>query len=216
MASFRNFIFSHIPRCKFSQLISILPGMPGLFTSRELYTGALHLPNPPPAIERIVIMGVAGCGKSTLGQAIAQQMGWAIIEGDDFHSQENKAKMRGGVALVDADRQGWLRSLADELRVRKGSLVLTCSALKRSYRDILREASPGLGFIYLDITEAGALERLRQRSQHFFPPQLLSSQFETLEIPVDEPGVIHLNPQLPLPQLVETTVTWLTDSSRQS
>ncbi len=155
-------------------------------------------------------MGVAGSGKSTLGAAVAERMSWPMIEGDDFHSDENKARMRAGVPLSDADREGWLRSLARELQRHPGGAVLTCSALKRSYRDLLRAASPGLAFVFLDISEDEALWRVRARGRHFFPPGLLQSQFEALEVPANEPGVLTLDAGLPLENLVDQTVTWLT------
>jgi gluconokinase len=158
-------------------------------------------------------MGVAGSGKSTLGAAVAERLGWPMIEGDDFHSDENKARMRAGVPLSDADREGWLRSLAQELQRRRDGAVLTCSALKRSYRDILRAASPGLAFVFLDIPEDEALQRVRARGHHFFPPELLQSQFATLEAPLDEAGVLRLDAGLPLPTLVNRTVEWLSGNS---
>jgi gluconokinase len=155
-------------------------------------------------------MGVAGSGKSTVGAAIAERMGWPMIEGDDFHSDENKARMRAGVPLSDADREGWLRSLARELQRYPDGSVLTCSALKRSYRDILRDASPGLAFVFLDIPEDEALWRVRARGHHFFPPELLQSQFAALEPPLDEPGVLRLDAGLPVHSLVDQAVEWLT------
>ena len=158
-------------------------------------------------------MGVAGSGKSTLGAVVAERMGWPMIEGDDFHSDENKARMRTGVPLSDADREGWLRSLARELQQRPDGAVLTCSALKRRYRDLLRAASPQLAFIFLEISEDEALRRVRARPQHFFPPELLQSQFAALEPPIDEPGVLRLDAVLPLQNLVDQTVTWLTRNS---
>jgi gluconokinase len=158
-------------------------------------------------------MGVAGSGKSTLGAKVAERMNWPMIEGDDFHSGENKAKMRAGVPLTDADREGWLRSLARELQQRPEGAVLTCSALKHSYRDLLRAASPGLAFVFLDISEDEALRRVRARGQHFFSPQLMHSQFETLEVPVNEPGVLRLDAGLPLGTLADQTVAWLTANS---
>jgi gluconokinase len=161
-------------------------------------------------------MGVAGCGKSTLGQAVSQRTGWPMIEGDDFHSDENKARMSAGMPLSDADREGWLRSLARELQQRKHGAVLACSALKRAYREILRDASPGLAFVFLDITQEQALRRARARGHHFFPPQLLQSQFETLEVPVDEPGVLRLDAGLPLETLLDQTVQWLQATSGPS
>jgi len=164
----------------------------------------------------VVIMGVAGCGKSTLGQALAERTGWPMIEGDDFHSNENKARMSAGLPLSDADREGWLRGLARELQQRKHGAVLACSALKRAYRDILRAASPGLAFVFLDITQEEALRRVRARGHHFFPPQLLQSQFETLEVPVDEPDVLRLDAELPLQILLDQTVQWLQKTSGPS
>jgi gluconokinase len=158
-------------------------------------------------------MGVAGSGKSTLGAAIAERMGWPMIEGDDFHSGENKARMRAGVPLTDADRESWLRSLGRELQQRPDGVVLTCSALKRSYRDLLRAASPALVFVFMEIGQEEALRRVRARGQHFFPPQLMQSQFETLEVPVNEPGVLRLDAGLPLQNLIDQTVAWLTTNS---
>jgi len=158
-------------------------------------------------------MGVAGSGKSTLGAAVAERMGWPMIEGDDFHSNENRTKMRAGVALSDADREGWLRSLARELQRHSDGAVLTCSALKRGYRDLLRAESPGLAFVFLDISEDEALWRVQARGQHFFPPQLLQSQFAILEAPIDEPRVLRLDAGLPLENLVDQIVEWLTSNS---
>jgi gluconokinase len=160
-------------------------------------------------------MGVAGSGKSTLGAAIAERMGWPMIEGDDFHSDENRAKMQAGVPLTDADREGWLRTLARELQRYPDGAILTCSALKRAYRDLLRAASQGLAFVFLDIPEEEALWRVQARGHHFFPPELLESQFAALEPPLDEPGVLALDAGLPLQNLVNQTVDWLTASSGQ-
>ena len=158
-------------------------------------------------------MGVAGSGKSTLGAAVAGRMGWPMIEGDDFHSDESKARMRAGVPLGDADREGWLRSLARELQRHPDGSVLTCSALKRRYRDVLRAASPRLAFVFLDISEDEALWRVNARGQHFFPPELLQNQFEILEPPLNEPGVLRLDAGLPLQDLVDQTIEWLTANS---
>jgi len=161
-------------------------------------------------------MGVAGSGKSTLGAAIAGRMGWPMIEGDDFHSDENRARMRAGVALSDADRAGWLQSLARELQRHPDGAVLTCSALKRSYREVLRDASPGLAFVFLDVSPEEAQRRVGGRGQHFFPPQLLQSQFAALEVPTNEPSVLRLDAQLPLQTLTDQTVAWLTGNSGQA
>jgi gluconokinase len=112
----------------------------------------------------VVIMGVAGCGKSSLGHAVAAATALPLVEGDDFHSAASRDKMSRGVALTDADREGWLDTLGAQLAARPGGAVLTCSALKRSYRDCLRAARPGLRFVFLDIGHGDALERVAQRA----------------------------------------------------
>ena len=113
-------------------------------------------------------MGVAGSGKSTLAAALAERLSWPMIEGDDFHSDENKARMRAGVPLSDADREGWLRSLARELQQHPDGAVLTCSALKRSYRDLLRAASPGLAICFFGhLGGRGAVACARSRPALF-------------------------------------------------
>src|SRR5688572_18329552 len=121
----------------------------------------------------IVVMGVAGCGKSTLGAAIAQALALPLIEGDDFHGAASRDKMSRGIALTDADRDEWLATLGDELQRRPQGAVLTCSALKRAYRDRLRAAAPGLLFVFLDIDRAHALQRVAARSSHFFSATLV-------------------------------------------
>jgi gluconokinase len=158
----------------------------------------------------LIVMGVAGCGKSSLGAALAQALHCPLIEGDDFHTEASRDKMRRGIALDDADREGWLDRLALELRRHPGGAVLTCSALKRKYRDRLRAAVPGLRFAYLRIDEALARERVAARAaEHLFPPSLVPSQFAALEAPTGEPGVLTLEAQRPLPGLVEQTLQWL-------
>lgn len=138
----------------------------------------------------VVVMGVAGCGKSVAGQGIAVRLGLPLVEGDDFHPPGNIEKMRRGVPLDDDDRAGWLQALAAELAARPAGAVLTCSALKRAYRDILRRAVPGLRFVHLALTEHQALERVASRTDHFYPPSLVASQFQALEDPQAEPGVL--------------------------
>lgn len=162
--------------------------------------------------EQLVIMGVAGCGKSSLGAALAQSRQLALIEGDEHHSALNLEKMRQGNALTDADRSGWLRVLCEQLRAHPHGAVLTCSALKRAYRDRLRQASAGLRFVFLDIDREHALARVEARTTfHFFSANLVDSQFATLEPPVGEPGVLHLDARLPLAELEQQVVVWLND-----
>jgi gluconokinase len=160
--------------------------------------------------EQLVIMGVAGCGKSSLGVAVAQSRQLALIEGDAHHSALNLEKMRQGNALTDADRSGWLRVLCEQLRAHPNGAVLTCSALKRAYRDRLRQASAGLRFVFLDIDRDHALARVEARTTlHFFSASLVDSQFATLESPIGEPGVLRLDARLPLTRLQHDVVAWL-------
>jgi gluconokinase len=158
----------------------------------------------------IVIMGVAGCGKSSLGAVVAQACGLPLIEGDDHHSDGNRQKMQQGIALTDADRDGWLTTLSELLRSSPNGVVVTCSALKRAYRERLRKASPGLRFVFLDITQAQAQARVSARApQHFFSTSLVDNQFATLESPVGEAGVLRLDALLSLQQLQTEVSQWL-------
>lgn len=154
-------------------------------------------------------MGVAGCGKSSCASALAQTLGWHLIEGDEFHPLENVNKMRAGIALDDHDRAGWLAALADEL-LRKGpSSVLTCSALKKSYRDRLRHSVEGLRFVHLTLTPEQALQRVTQRAGHYFQPTLVDSQFAALEVPTHEVGVLSIDATLSIEKIQATIFDWL-------
>ena len=107
-------------------------------------------------MHKLIVMGVSGCGKSTLGAGIATALECPLIEGDDHHLPESKAKMRKGIALQDSDREPWLDRLAELMSAHSGDVVLTCSALKRRYRDRLRARVPGIKFVFIDIDEAQA------------------------------------------------------------
>lgn len=157
----------------------------------------------------MVVMGVAGCGKSTLARRIAQATGRALIEGDDFHSAANVRKMRAGVPLTDADRRGWLDQLAAQLVAHPHHVVLSCSALKRAYRDRLRAAAPGLRFVFLAIEREAARERVGSRGAHFFSPHLVDSQFATLEPPVGEAGVLQVDALAPIAEIQRQVHAWL-------
>ena len=131
-------------------------------------------------------MGVAGSGKSLIGAALAHALGIEFVEGDEFHSAENVERMSRGIALTDDDRARWLRSLATRIREAKEAgvgLVISCSALKRLYRDILRGGASDLRFVFLKGDRALIAKRLAGRRGHFMPPSLLDSQFATLEEP---------------------------------
>ena len=158
---------------------------------------------------RIVIMGVAGCGKSTVGAAVAAAEGLPLVEGDDFHSTANRAKMAGGIALTDADRAEWLQELGRQLAAHPAGVVLTCSALRRSYREQLRHAAPDLRFVFLEIGREEAQQRVAGRGTHFFSASLVESQFATLESPVGEPGVLRVDALEPLEAQQGRIAAWL-------
>ena len=156
----------------------------------------------------LVVMGVSGCGKSSLGQALAAGFGLPLIEGDDFHPEANIRKMREGIALGDADRAGWLDSLGAQLASHPAGAVLTCSALKRIYRERLRAAVPGLRFVFMALTQGEALARVQSRAAHFFSASLVDSQFQTLEPPLGEAGVLAVQATLPVAQLATQVRAW--------
>jgi threonine dehydratase len=143
--------------------------------------------------QAIIVMGVSGSGKTTVAQGIAEAMGWTFAEGDDFHPAANVAKMAAGHPLTDEDRWPWLRAIRawlDQQADGGRNAVVTCSALKRSYRDLLRDGRPGIRFCELDPPSDLISDRLAQRQGHYMPPSLLPSQIATLEpLQPDEPGV---------------------------
>lgn len=144
--------------------------------------------------EHVVVMGVSGTGKSTVGRLLADDLGWAFLEGDDVHPAANVAKMRAGIPLTDADRAPWLAAIRDELSANADegrSTVVTCSALRRAYRDVLREARGRVRFVHLEVPPDELARRMAQREGHFMPASLLASQLATLEpLGPDEDGVV--------------------------
>lgn len=138
----------------------------------------------------IVLMGVSGSGKTTVGEILAGQLGWAFVEADDYHPAANVEKMRGGTPLTDADRRPWLRAVRariDEACERGENVVVACSALKHEYQDYLERYDPAcVRYVYLHGSEELIRERLAARKGHFMNPSLLHSQFETLEPPAGE------------------------------
>ena len=134
----------------------------------------------------VILMGVAGSGKSTVGANLAERLAWTFLDADDFHPAANVQKMSNGIPLNDEDRMPWLRRLHDELEHRLGSgasIVLGCSALKESYRQIMQEGLSRIDFVFLDVDQLTLTERLGKRKDHFFPKGLLESQFAALERP---------------------------------
>lgn len=157
-------------------------------------------------MERIlVVMGVAGSGKSTVGRLLAERLGWPFLDGDDFHPPENVEKMRQGIPLSDADRLPWLERLAELIRQR-GSMVLACSALKESYREILTEGHPRVRFVYLQADPALLASRLEARKGHFFAGTLLESQLAALEEPAE---AVRVDASRPPEQVVREILTRL-------
>ncbi len=163
----------------------------------------------------VVMMGVAGSGKSTIGQFLAQRLGWPFFDGDDFHSTANIEKMRRGQPLTDEDRAGWLDALAalihEQVRHNQ-SAVIACSALKQKYRDRLQ--TEGVCFVYLRGSPALIETRLRQRTGHYMPVSQLSSQFATLEEPQ---SALTVDVDQPPQQIVSKIITALqADINQQS
>jgi gluconokinase len=145
-----------------------------------------------PPTTTVVVMGVSGSGKSTTAEEVVRRLGWDFAEGDDFHPPANVEKMRAGHPLDDEDRWPWLRTLAawiGEHEQAGRSVVVTCSALKRSYRDLLCDGHPSVWFAHVTADADLIRERLQHRSGHYMPASLLDSQLATLEpLQDDEPG----------------------------
>jgi gluconokinase len=152
----------------------------------------------------IVIMGVSGSGKSTIMTELARRLGWPSAEADEFMPAANVEKMRSGHPLTDEDRWPWLRALAGWVGDREAageSAIMTCSALRRAYRDLLRDGHPSVWFVELDVPAAELADRLEHRTGHYMPASLLGSQLDTLEpLDADEPG-LHVAADRP-PEIV--------------
>jgi gluconokinase len=134
----------------------------------------------------VIVAGVSGSGKTTVGAMLAGRLGWRFSDGDDFHPAANIEKMRAGIPLTDEDRWPWLRAIGtwmDGEIARGEPAVIACSALKRSYRDLLLGGRPGARMIFLTVDREALARRLTARHGHFFPEQLLGTQFDTLEPP---------------------------------
>lgn len=154
---------------------------------------AMPTPRPVPEIPQLVIMGVAGAGKSTLMRALAARLDWACQDGDDLHPAANVALMARGEPLTDADRAPWLAAVGAWLDARRAEgepAIIACSALKRAYREGLRAGRPGLRFVWLTGDPQVLAQRLADRTGHFAGPDLLTSQLATLEPPAPDEGVI--------------------------
>jgi len=154
-----------------------------------------------------VVMGVCGCGKSTVGQGLASALGLEFLEGDQLHSVKNVERMAAGIALTDGDRQDWLEALAARIRDARGrgcGLVVSCSALKRAYRDILRGGAADLRFVYLRGDPELLATRMASRVGHYMPASLLDSQLATLEPPGPDEHAQIFDAAMPADVIVAT------------
>lgn len=160
----------------------------------------------------LIVMGVSGSGKSTVADALAKRLGWRYEDGDRFHPPGNVAKMSAGHPLTDQDRLPWLQAIADEIdRVcRQGErAVIACSALKRAYRDILLHGRADVRFVFLKGTQDLIAGRLAARKGHFMPPDLLASQFRTLEPPAAGEHPITVSIDAPVAAIVDDIIRQL-------
>jgi carbohydrate kinase (thermoresistant glucokinase family) len=155
----------------------------------------------------VLVMGVSGSGKSTVGRSLAARLHRPFVDGDDLHSPGNKQKMAAGIALDDADRAPWLDAIADTLS--RPPVIVACSALKRAYRDRLRKSAPHLGLIYLEGARTLLARRLSARSHEFMPPTLLDSQLAALEPPGPDEGALTFDIESPPDIIVNLAAAWL-------
>lgn len=160
---------------------------------------------------KIVVMGVSGSGKSTLARELAVALEGVFIEGDEHHSAESRDKMCRGIALCDSDREPWLDRLAEQVDDMQGTAVLSCSALRRRYRERMRARVDGLKFVFLDISLSAAVARVSGRLDHEFPATLVADQFATLESPVGEAGVLHLSASQDSACSLREVMRWLSE-----
>ena len=170
------------------------------------------MPGSRRLLMHIVVMGVSGTGKTTVAVQLAEELGCQFIEGDDLHPSRNIAKMKAGTPLTDEDRWPWLQAIAEMVAVRDfegTSTVVTCSALKRSYRDTLRAQASDLALVYLRGTPQLLAQRMAGRQGHYMPPSLLASQLATLEPPQDDEHALTLDVAHDPQQLVHETLAWL-------
>jgi gluconokinase len=155
-------------------------------------------------------MGVAGSGKTAVGKQVAEKLDWIFLDADDFHPPANIEKMKHGIPLNDEDRAPWLQRLHDELQNQMAeghSVILACSALKKSYREVLRDETTPPKFVYLDVDPQTIQDRLQHRTAHFFPKELMESQFAALEKPKD---AIIIDARKSLEEVVEQAIEALT------
>ena len=176
------------------------------------------MPNDAPTVT-IVLTGVSGSGKSTVMARMRERLDWPSAEADEFHPAPNVAKMSSGQPLSDDDRWPWLRALAAWIGAREAeghNCLVTCSALKRSYRDLLRDGHQTVRFVHLVAATDVLQRRMAQRRRHYMPSSLLDSQLETLEaLQPDEPGIV-VSSERPPDQIVDEIEAWLRSTRRNA
>ncbi|GAA04875.1 gluconokinase [Photobacterium leiognathi] len=166
--------------------------------------------------QSIIVMGVCGSGKSTIGEGIAARLKAKFIDGDDLHPRANIQKMASGTPLNDADREPWLERIRDaaySLENKNEVGIIVCSALKKKYRDQIREGNQSVSFVFLDGDRELILERMRARKGHFMRETMLTSQLKTLERPVDEAGVFTVSIEGSVTDIIENAVEQLRGAS---
>ena len=162
------------------------------------------MPNDHP--RAVILMGVAGSGKTAVGKKVAEKLHWAFLDADNFHPAANIEKMKHGIPLNDDDRVPWLQRLHDELQhqlTERHSVILACSALRESYRNTLGDHISPLTFVHLDVDAETIRNRLQHRTAHFFPKELMESQFATLEKPKD---AVIVDARKPLDAVVDQVI----------
>ena len=165
-----------------------------------------------PSIKVVILMGVSGSGKTTISQALAKRTGFTEQDGDDYHPAANIEKMKAGIPLTDADRLPWLHAIADAIDRHADAgtpLIMACSALKRSYRDILVHGRKDVRIVYLDGSANLIAQRLSHRSGHFMPPGLLESQIDALEPPQPDERILTVDINAPIERIVSGIVATL-------
>src|SRR5947209_6462902 len=179
----------------------------------RLHCRRISVPNDSGKIPcALIVMGVAGSGKSTVGEQLAERLGWSYEDGDSFHPASNVAKMSAGQPLTDEDRWPWLQAIADEIDrvcVTGRQAVIACSALKRAYRSVLVHGRSDVRIIFLNGTPEVIAGRLARRKGHFMPPGLLASQFKTLEPPGPEENPVVVSVDAPVDEIVSDIIRQL-------
>ncbi len=191
-------------------MLAVAEGVAEAGAVDEKLTGSgyrLAMPSLPP----VVVMGVSGTGKSTVGEALADALGVPFVEGDSLHPAANVEKMAAGIPLTDADRAPWLDLVAAQLA--GGAVVVACSALRRVYRDRLRRAAPDLTLVYLHGTRELLAERMGRRPGHFMPTSLLDSQLATLEPPASDENALAMDVVLRPAEIVARVVRRLREDA---